>query len=126
MRLKRSELKEIHIKKRIVEKDSEGGRYETFLDAGTEKAIVWPASGKAQAEMYGERLNYIINLEIDGRYQIQAEDGVITYVLENGLAIREKDGISLHGSKQPEYQIIAVQPAGHLRMEAEKIVGRRS
>ena len=39
MRLKRSELKEIHIKKRIVEKDSEGGRYETFSDAGTAKAI---------------------------------------------------------------------------------------
>ena len=48
MRLKRSELKEIHIKKRIVEKDSEGGRYEAFSDAGTAKAIVWPASGKAQ------------------------------------------------------------------------------
>lgn len=126
MRLKRSELKEIHIKKRIIEKDSEGGRYETFSDAGTVKAIVWPASGKAQAEMYGERLNYIINLEMDGRYQIQMEDDTVTYVLENGLAIREKDGISLHGSEQPEYQIIAVRPAGHLRMEAERIVNRRA
>ena len=114
MRLKRSELKEIHIKKRIVEKDSEGGRYETFSDAGTAKAIVWPASGKTQVEMYGERLNYIINLEIDGRYQIQTEDGAMTY------------GISLQGSKQQEYQIIAVRPAGHLRMEAERIVNRRA
>ena len=39
MRLKRSELKEIHIKKRIVEKDSEGGRYETFSDAVQQKQL---------------------------------------------------------------------------------------
>ena len=126
MRLKRNELKEIHIKKRIIEKDSEGGRYESFSDTGTAKAIVWPASGKVQAEMYGERLNYIINLEMDGRYQIQAEDDAVMYVLENGITIREKDGISLHGSEQPEYQIIAVRATGHLRMEAEKIVSRKN
>ena len=126
MRLKRSELREIRIKKRIIEKDCEGGQYESFLDAGTVKAIVWPGSGKVQAAMYGERLGYIINLEIDGRYKIQAEDGIMVYALENGMVVREKDGISLHCSEQPEYQIVAIRPTGHLRMEAEKIVSRRN
>lgn len=56
----------------------------------------WPASGRVQAQMYGEKLPYVRNVKIQGDYVIErGKDGVIRYVFESGLVVCEKDGLCL-------------------------------
>lgn len=152
MRLKRNRLQRIYLSKRIIEKDAEGGTYDTYGPAALFHGIVWAAGGKTQAEMYGERLAYMFNIKVDGAYQIQIDGNQMHYILRNGLDISEKDGICLFGGDgetftdenadmltderelflldsgkiiRPDYQIIAIRPYEHLQLEVEKI-GRRS
>ena len=67
MHMRRSLMKDYHLRKRVVEKDKEGGSVVSYEAAVPIKATIWPASGKVQAEMYGERLAYIKNMEYEGK-----------------------------------------------------------
>ena len=125
MRLKRNELRTVCIKKRVLKKDAEGGQIESFVNAGKAKAQVWPAGGKVQAAMYGERLNYIQNILIDGSYKMVEENGAYRYKLKNGTSFCENDAICLY-VPETDYRIISAKPYQHLQLEVEKIVGRRT
>ena len=79
--------------------------------------------GKVQAEMYGQRLPYIRNCRIDGKYHEEvAEDGRIGYCMGD-MVIHENDGICLNvcGSADPDYRIIAIRPYRFLTLELEQI-----
>lgn len=71
MRLRRSRLEEFFHKKMTVKKDKEGSTSEEYGAASSVTGESWPASGKVQAEQYGQRLNYIRNIRIQGSYKIQ-------------------------------------------------------
>ena len=80
MRIKRSRLNTFYLKKRISKKDKEGCSTEEW---GTGVPFVgeqWPASGKVQVQQYGDRLNYILNLKLDGAYQIIRENRVLLLI----------------------------------------------
>lgn len=128
MRLKRNELRTVYIKKRVLKNDAEGGQIESFVNAGKAKVQVWPAGGKVQAAMYGERLNYIQNILIDGLYKMVEENGAYRYKMKSGTSFCENDAICLYVPEkaEPDYRIISVKPYQHLQLEVEKIVGRRT
>ena len=50
----------------MVKKDREGSTYEEYSAASSFSGESWPASGKVQAQQYGQRLGYIRNVKIDG------------------------------------------------------------
>lgn len=124
MRLKRSRLKQYYHKKRITQKDKEGGTYDTYSSSPSVFAAeVWPASGKTQAEMYGERLKYIQNVRIDGAYTVQTDGkGIVHYLFPDGADFAESDGLCLFCGKDedPDYKIISIRPYRFLRLEVEK------
>lgn len=124
MRMKRSRVKTYHHKKAIAKKDGEGNAYIEYGPATEIMAEMWPASGKAQAEMYGNRLSYIRNVRIDGKYSIVPDEkGILHYVLGNKTDIVEGDGVCLYVSadKLPDYKILSIKPLRYLRLEVEKI-----
>ena len=125
MRLKRSRIEQFHLKKKITGKDREGGTYEEYGAATAFSGEAWPAGGKVQAEHYGERLSYIYNMKIAGKYVLvrNQADGKIHYVFpDTGLDVVESDGICLFVSKEdePDYKIISIKPYKPLRLEVEK------
>lgn len=129
MRLKRSRIKPYHHKKAIPKKDGEGNSYTEYSEAVLFVGEVWPAGGKIQAEMYGNRLSYIRNVRIQGTYTItEDEKGILHYVYDNGLDIVEGDGMCLYVSEDamPDYKVISIKPYSHLRLEAEKLDHRIS
>ena len=74
--------------------------------------------------MYGERLSYIRNLRIDGKYVITTDrKGKEHYIFSDGLDIAESDGLCLYVERnaKPDYKIISIKPYKPLRLEAEKI-----
>lgn len=124
MRMRRNRVKIYYHKKKMVKKDSEGSTSEEYGTASSISGESWPASGKVQAEQYGQRLNYIRNMRINGKYKIQTDSkGNTHYILEDGTDIQELDGICLYTGKdqKPDYKIISIKPYRFLTIEVEKI-----
>ena len=99
--------KTYYLKPKTVIEDNEGGKYPGYSSEATEiKANIWPASGKLQAEIYGLRLNYILNMLCDGDIEINEGDGICVYV---------------SNSAEPDYRVISIKSYSHGLMELEKI-----
>lgn len=93
-------------KKKIIE-DDEGGKYQSFSNKSINiSANIYPASGKLQAEIYGQRLNYILNMLYDGNEEIVEGDGICVFVGEDS---------------DPDYKVISIKPYSHKLIELEKI-----
>ena len=93
-------------KKKIIE-DDEGGKDQSFSNKSINiSANIYPASGKLQAEIYGQRLNYILNMLYDGNEEIVEGDGICVFV--------GKDS-------DPDYKVISIKPYSHKLIELEKI-----
>lgn len=124
MRLRRNRLENYYWKPRISKKDKEGSTYEEWGAAVSFQGESWPATGKVQAQQYGERLSYIRNLRIEGKYTMETDEkGMISYDFGDGLKIRESDGICLYvsGDHDPDYKIISIKPYRPLKLEVERI-----
>lgn len=94
------------LKKKITTEDNEGNVYADYSESIEIKANIYPASGKLQAEIYGERLNYIFNMLYDGQEKLNEGDGICVFV--------DKDS-------KPDYKIISIKPYTHQLIELEKI-----
>lgn len=124
MRMRRNRIETYYHRKRIIKKDSEGSTSEEYGTASSISGESWPASGKVQAQQYGQRLNYIRNVRLNGKYNSQPDDkGNVHFILEDGTDIQELDGIHLYTDKdqKPDYKIIAVKPYRFLTLEVERI-----
>lgn len=105
MRIKNK--KSYYIKRKEVIEDEEGGKYKGYSNKAIEvKANIYPASGKLKAEIYGERLNYILNMIYDGPISMVEGDGICVYVSEDS---------------KPDYKIISIKPYSHKVIELEKV-----
>lgn len=102
----RNRLKMFYLRKNLPRKDNEGNVIENFNTALEDKAIVWPASGKMQAELYGLRLTNILNINYYGNLDIQENDGLC---------------INVGAAEEPDYKIISVKQYPKFKfIEAEK------
>lgn len=124
MRMRRSRVQKFFLKKREVKKDSEGSTYDEYKEAVAFQGEAWAASGKVQAEQYGEKLSYIRNVRVDGKYSIKTDEkGVPHYAYPDGLDIVESDGVCLYvgADMEPDYKVLSINPVRPLRMECIKI-----
>ena len=69
-----------YLKHATVEKTSEGTPVVTWGDPIELDATVWKASGQVQAQMYGDHLAYIANMEYEGTEHIAENDGICVFV----------------------------------------------
>lgn len=105
MRIKNKKL--YYLKRKEIVEDNEGGKYPGYSTEAIElKANIYPATGRLQSEIYGERLNYILNMLYDGPILFVEGDGICVYV--------PKD-------TKPDYKVISIKPYSHRLIELEKI-----
>lgn len=104
MRIKNK--KTYYLKKKTLIEDDEGGKYPGYSEGIEINANISPASGRLQAEIYGERLNYILNMLYEGSESINEGDGICVYV--------SKDN-------EPDYKVISIKQYSHLFIELERI-----
>lgn len=105
MRIKNK--KTYYLKRKTLIEDNEGGKYPGYLEKSIEiQANIYPASGKLQAEIYGERLNYILNMLYEGSESINEGDGICVYVSNDN---------------EPDYKVISIKRYSHLFIELERI-----
>ena len=84
-------LKTFKVYKWQTTTDDEGGTYTDYSAEPIECDLeVWPAGGKLQAEMYGERLAYMYNANC-----------------YYGTDIAEKDGVAINSADKPDYKVVS-------------------
>lgn len=77
MRLKRNRLKLYKLHEAVAKVSDEGIKKAVYSDESRDiYAEIWPASGKLQAELYGQRLSYILNCLVDRETDIKEKDGI--------------------------------------------------
>lgn len=124
MRMKRSRIKTYFLRKATTVKDGEGCTSTEYSKPIAFQGESWPAGGKVQAELYGNRLSYIRNVKVDGKYISKSDNkGMLHYIFENGMDIMENDGVCLYVSADttPDYKIISIKPYHPLVLEVERI-----
>ena len=93
MRMRRNLQKDYTLKRRRTERYPEGGYVESWGDPVIIRATIWQASGRIQAEMYGERLAYMRNMEYEGAETINENDGICVFV---------------SADQEPDYRVVSV------------------
>lgn len=76
--MKKRSLKKFQIKTYSAVKDDEGNVIETYSDEANEDvALIWPASSKLQVELYGMRVNGMLNMHYYGFLEIKEHDMIV-------------------------------------------------
>lgn len=111
MRLTKGRLKSYKMFKHEAKVTDEGGRIQGYSDSAKRiEAIIWPANGRVQAEVYGTRLAYMMNM-----------------LCHLDVAINEHDGIAVFSKDKPDYKVISIKRwSEHLEIELEAIRGGKS
>lgn len=91
--MRKSSLKTYHVKKREVLKNNEGSSYEGYGDPFPFQADISPMQGRIQAEIYGERMAYMLKM-ISEIIPIQEGDGVC---------------VDVEASADPDYRIVSIK-----------------
>lgn len=93
--MKQNDRREVHIRPRLI--DSENSRAETIVTYGEAYGVyatLRPSGGKVQAEIYGERLSYMLELSMDTYAAVDEKYGVCVYVPPES---------------EPDYEITAIR-----------------
>lgn len=77
MRLNKKRFKTYKLYGRITKKNDEGVVISSYDENYKEiQAEIWPASGRIQSEIYGEKVNYMLNMIVDRTTDIKERDGL--------------------------------------------------
>ena len=125
-RLKQTRVRSFYIKKRNVTKDGEGVPVTTFGEPIEVKGEAWPATSKRQIETYGDRINDIANVHIQGDYTIAEQSGAVVAVLADDTILELGDGFYIYRDKSeptPDYIILSITEYSPLKLEVERYRG---
>lgn len=99
--------KTYYLKRKCLIEDNEGGKYLGYEEQATSiQANIYPATGKIQAKMYGEKLNYVMNMLYDGPIPIKEGDGIC---------------IEVKATEPPDYRVESIKRYSHLVIELMRI-----
>ena len=105
--MRKNKMKKYPLYKKTINKDKEGIPIISYhLQENSLEAEIWPASGKVQAEMYGLRLAYMMNMITD---------------LKN--EVNEDMAIDVLGSGHADHKVVSKKKyATHIIYELERIL----
>ena len=105
--MRKNKMKKYPLYKKLTKKDNEGVPITTYqLVENNLEAEIWPANGKVQAEMYGLKLAYMMNMITD---------------LKNDVS--EEMGIDVLGSGTADHKVISKRKyTNHISYELERII----
>ena len=125
-RLKQTRVRSFWTKKRNVAKDNEGVPVISFGEPVEVKGEVWPATSKRQIETYGDRINDIANVHLQGQYTITEQNGAVVAVLADDITLELGDGFYIFRDKDeptPDYIILSITEYQPLKLEVERYHG---
>ncbi|WP_229056952.1 hypothetical protein [Holdemania sp. 1001302B_160321_E10] len=94
MRLRQCRIKTYSLKRHVTARNEEGNTYSTWGSPVEIDAEIWPAGGQLQAQIYGQELQYMLNMLYQGDQEIKETDGICVFGT---------------GDQDPDYQVISQQ-----------------
>lgn len=94
MRLRQCRIKKYSLKRHVMAQNEEGNTYSTWGSPVEIDAEIWPAGGQLQAQIYGQELQYMLNMLYQGDQEIKESDGICVFV---------------SADQDPDYQVISQQ-----------------
>ncbi len=94
MRLRQYRIKTYNLKHHIMAQNEEGNTYPAWGSPVEIDAEIWPAGGQLQAQIYGQELQYMLNMLYQGDQEIKESDGICVFV---------------SADQDPDYQVISQQ-----------------
>lgn len=114
-----------YLKKRVVNRGSDGEKYAAFSEECTEiKATIYSGAGQIVSGQMGNVQQYQKKMLYDEPFTVTNENGVETYWFKGGdFSMAAGDGVCIYAApdKNPDYKISAIFPVGHLKVILEKI-----
>lgn len=106
--MRTKDLKKFCLRRHYTSKDSEGNVVDCYEKGIQDKAIIWPAGGRIQSQIYGIRVNSILNMNYYGSHEIHENDGIC---IDNGI------------DDLPDYRVVSVRKYSKFtKIEIEKRV----
>ncbi|MDT8715441.1 hypothetical protein IAI10_02060 [Clostridium sp. 19966] len=95
MRLRERDKKDLYLKRAVIKEDAEKVKYTDYETTSQKiRATIQPAGGKIEAEIYGEKLKYMLTMRYDGNVELKENDGICVYVSPDSM---------------PDYRIVAIK-----------------
>lgn len=110
--------------KTLVKDEKEGGKYESFLPGYEIEANIYSGSGNLENHQYGQKVPTIKKMLFDGNFTVRNVDRVEKYFIHNEqhyMAVGDGVCVFAPADASPDYRIISINPAGHLKVILEKI-----
>lgn len=123
-RLKQTRVRPFFIKRKSITKDAEGSPVISYGEPFALKGYIWPATSKKQIEQYGDRIDNIANMRIEGKYTIGLLGGTVQVQFEDGETLKTGDGVFVYAGldDRPDYQVLSITQYYPLKLEVERIV----
>ena len=123
-RLRQTRVKPFFFKPKIVTKDNEGVPEISYGDHFVLKGELWPATSKRQIEQYGDRIENIANMRVEGKYRIVLMAGSVQANFSDGSILRPGDGVYVYADLdgRPDYAVLSITQYYPLKLEVERIV----
>ena len=122
MRLQTTRLKEYTVRPKHVTKDAEGVPSVSYEDGFTVKGYLWKAESRAQIERYGNVIENVSNLRVNGRWTVGLFDGVLgAQNTRTNEIIRLGDGVNVYTADAPDFVVRSLTAYKCLLLEIEHV-----
>ena len=123
MRLKQTRVRDFYCASRTLTADSEGVNNITWGTPFKVRGEIWKADSTRQSAEYGDRIENVANMYVEGKYTITLENGAPKVTFDNDDVLRPNDGVYVYAetTDAPDYVIRTIEPCPVLKLEVERV-----
>ena len=123
MRLKQTRVRTFYATSRILTADNEGVNSVSWGEPFEVRGEIWKANSTRQIAEYGDRIENVANMYVEGKYTITLENKAPKVTFSNGNVLRPNDGVYVYADTDgdPDYVIRTIEPCPVLMLEVERI-----
>lgn len=123
MRLRQTRIETLHVRPVTVTHTADGDVTD-WGEAAAFQGTKWPAGGRVQTEMYGNRVQDVFNVKVQGKYKAELDETTRqpVYMFQD-FTLKLNDGICIYAAPDatPDYRIVSIKPYEPLQMEVMRI-----
>ena len=124
MRLQTNRLTTYTVRPKVITKDGEGVPSVSYEDGFEVKGYMWKAESKAQIERYGNVIENVSNLRLQGRWTVGLFNGTLgAQNARTGEILRLGDGLNVYTDAEdaPDFVIRSLTAYKCLLLEVEHV-----
>lgn len=123
MRLRQTRLETLYVRSLTVTHTADGDVTD-WEEAAAFQCTSWPAGGRVQTEMYGNRVQDVLNVKVPGKYKVELDETTRQPIYRfQDFILKLNDGVCIYAASDatPDYRIVSIKPYKPLLLEVMRI-----